>query len=208
MSPDVLAPLITHADDTALMRLRARLAQESESAHLLDVAYRTVETPVGTLLLVATERGLVRVAYEREDHDAVLASVAARVSPRILRAPARLDDVARELDEYFSRRRHGFDLPLDLQLARAVSAYGARALAPDRLRPHRQLRSHRDQGRQPDGSARRRKRLRQEPTARRRAVPPSCAQRRSGRPVRRRRRGEADAACTRSRLSSARGMAR
>ncbi len=118
MSPDVLAPLITHADDTALMRLRARLAQESESAHLLDVAYRTVETPVGTLLLVATERGLVRVAYEREDHDVVLASVAARVSPRILRAPARLDDVARELDEYFSRRRHGFDLPLDLQLAR------------------------------------------------------------------------------------------
>jgi methylated-DNA-[protein]-cysteine S-methyltransferase len=59
----------------------------------------------------------VRVAYESQDHDAVLAALAARVSPRVLRAPARLDAVARQLDDYFAGRRPTFDLPLDLQLA-------------------------------------------------------------------------------------------
>ena len=55
---------------------------------VLDVAYRTLDTPVGTLLLAATETGLVRVAYPIEGHDQVLQALAARVSPRILRAPA------------------------------------------------------------------------------------------------------------------------
>ena len=58
---------------------------------MLDVAYRTIDTPVGTLLLAATTAGLVRVAYDVEGHDAVLAGLADRISPRVLRAPARLD---------------------------------------------------------------------------------------------------------------------
>jgi methylated-DNA-[protein]-cysteine S-methyltransferase len=69
------------------------------------------------LLLAATPAGLVRVAYASEDHDAVLASLAEKVSPRILRAPARLDGAAREIDEYFTGGRTQFDLPLDLRLA-------------------------------------------------------------------------------------------
>ncbi len=129
MNPDVIAALTTSEDDAALMRLRSRLADDSQTAGLLDVAYRTVGSPVGTLLLAATERGLVRVAFEREDHDAVLADIAARVSLRLLRAPARLDEVARELDEYFSRRRQVFDLPLDFQLVR-----GFRRTVLDHLR--------------------------------------------------------------------------
>lgn len=98
-------------------RLHARLAAAADAAGILDVAYRTVDSPLGTLLLAATERGLVRLAYAREDHDAVLDSLGERVSPRLLRVPARLDPVARELDEYFSGRRDAFDLPLDLRLA-------------------------------------------------------------------------------------------
>ena len=103
--------------DDELDRLHARLAVAAEDAGVLDVAYRTLDTPVGTLLLAATEHGLVRVAFAAEGVDAVLASIAARVSPRILRAPRRLDEAARQLGEYFEGRRRGFDLPLDLALS-------------------------------------------------------------------------------------------
>jgi len=104
-------------DDQAYHGLRARLANEAAREGILDVAYRTIDTPVGELLLAATDRGLVRVAYPAENHDAVLSALAGQVSPRILHAPARLDAAARELDEYFARARHAFGLSLDLQLA-------------------------------------------------------------------------------------------
>jgi methylated-DNA-[protein]-cysteine S-methyltransferase len=101
----------------ALARLQAVLERRADAEDLLDVAYRDLDTPLGRLLLAATPAGLVRVAFPVEDADAVLASLAERVSPRVLRAPARLDAVARELDEYFDGRRHAFDVPVDLQLA-------------------------------------------------------------------------------------------
>ncbi|WP_280493614.1 methylated-DNA--[protein]-cysteine S-methyltransferase [Nocardia asiatica] len=104
-------------DADLLATLHARLAAEAESAGLLDIAYRLLDTPVGTLLLAATPAGLVRVAYPAEDHEAVLATLAARISPRILAAPARLDSAAREIEEYFTGRRRHFDLLLDLRLA-------------------------------------------------------------------------------------------
>ncbi|GAA3092068.1 methylated-DNA--[protein]-cysteine S-methyltransferase [Streptosporangium carneum] len=105
-------------DEETQARLHARLAAAADRAGILDVAYRTVDTPVGSLLLAATGEGLVRVAYAREDHEKVLEQLAAGVSPRVLRAPARLDGAARELEEYFAGRRRLFDLPLDLRLAR------------------------------------------------------------------------------------------
>jgi methylated-DNA-[protein]-cysteine S-methyltransferase len=98
--------------------MHERLVAGAEREGLLDVAYHTVDTPVGPLLLAATEQGLVKVAFDRQDHDAVLAGLAAAISPRILRAPARCDPVARQLDEYFTGERHTFDVPLDLRLAR------------------------------------------------------------------------------------------
>ena len=105
------------ADDETLARLHQRLERDAANDQLLDVAYRTVDSPVGTLLLAATTVGLVRVAYDIEDHDAVLATLAGSVSPRVLRAPARLDAVARQLDEYFTKRRTDFEVPVDLRLA-------------------------------------------------------------------------------------------
>jgi len=104
-------------DDAELRVLRDRLAERAVEAGLLDVAYRTIDTPVGSLLLAATPAGLVRVAYASEGHDAVLGTLASRVSPRILHAPHQLDAVARELTEYFDGTRQRFDLPLDLRLA-------------------------------------------------------------------------------------------
>jgi len=107
------------ADEDALARLRLRLELAAEAGEVLDVAYTTVDSPVGSLLLAATPRGLVRVAYEREGHDRVLDTLAQRLSPRVLRAPKRLDAAAQELDEYFRRQRRAFDLPLDLSLSRS-----------------------------------------------------------------------------------------
>jgi methylated-DNA-[protein]-cysteine S-methyltransferase len=104
-------------DEDTMARLHARLASVAQRDGLLDVAYREVATPVGSLLLAATEQGLVRVAYETQDHDRVLAALADLVSPRVLRAPARLDPVARQLEEYFGGQRNRFDVPLDLRLA-------------------------------------------------------------------------------------------
>lgn len=100
-----------------LHRLGKRLAAGALRDGILDIAYRTVDSPVGPLLLAATELGLVRVAYAIEDHDAVLQSLADRISPRILRAPARLDRTAHQLEEYFGGRRDSFEVPLDWRLA-------------------------------------------------------------------------------------------
>jgi methylated-DNA-[protein]-cysteine S-methyltransferase len=104
-------------DEATVARLHTRLASQAQQDGLLDVAYRTVDSPVGLLLLAATDIGLVRVAFAVEDHDAVLSRLAQQVSPRILRSPGRLDATARQLEQYFDRRRTTFDLPFDLSLA-------------------------------------------------------------------------------------------
>lgn len=105
------------SDSVVLDRLHSRLVEAAAAGGTLDVAYRTVDSPLGALLLAATPAGLVRVAYESEGHEAVLRALASLVSPRVLRAPARLDRVAHELDAYFAGRRRAFDVSLDLQLA-------------------------------------------------------------------------------------------
>jgi methylated-DNA-[protein]-cysteine S-methyltransferase len=125
---DVLLDLVGIDLGEDLERLHRRLADAAQSEGILDVAYRSLETPVGPLLLAATELGLVRVAYASEDHDLVLQRLAERISPRILSAPRRLDPVATELDEYFAGRRHVFDLRLDWRLSR-----GFRRAVLDRL---------------------------------------------------------------------------
>ena len=105
-----------------LRRLRERLVTAAQAEGILDVAYRTMDSPVGPLLLAATDVGLVRVAYAGEDHDAVLQTLSDRISPRILHAPARLDMVVRELEEYFTGIRQTFDVALDWRLSSGFRA--------------------------------------------------------------------------------------
>jgi methylated-DNA-[protein]-cysteine S-methyltransferase len=133
LSPDLTDELARAlpAGPGQLAALHERLAAAAAAAGMLDVAYRTLDTPVGTLLLAATERGLVRVAYASEDHDAVLQALADRISPRILSAPERLDPVAAELEEYFAGRRRAFDVPLDWRLAAGFRATVLHHLAAD-----------------------------------------------------------------------------
>lgn len=103
-------------DGQEMETLRRRLAERADEDGLLDIAYRTVDSPFGPLLVAATGEGVVRVAFEREDHDRVLASLAESVSPRILLSGRRTDEVGRQLDEYFAGRRRTFEVPVDLRL--------------------------------------------------------------------------------------------
>jgi methylated-DNA-[protein]-cysteine S-methyltransferase len=105
------------ADPDHLTSLHERLTAAAGSAGVLDVAYRIVESPVGQLLIASTDAGLVRLAFASENHDTVLQTLADRISPRVLNAPARLDAVARELDEYFTGARRAFDVALDWRLS-------------------------------------------------------------------------------------------
>ena len=115
------------ADPDALARLRAGLADAADDDGLLDVAYRTMDSPIGPLLLAATPAGLVRVAFECENHDDVLTELSTAISPRVLHSSRRVDGIARQLDEYFAGRRRVFDVPIDFQLSkgfrRAVLAH-------------------------------------------------------------------------------------
>ncbi|HEU0316743.1 MAG TPA: methylated-DNA--[protein]-cysteine S-methyltransferase, partial [Solirubrobacteraceae bacterium] len=101
-----------------LARLRRRLADAAAADGLLDVAFASTDSPIGRLTLAATPAGLVRLAFDTEARDAVLEELAARLSPRVLEAPARLDTARRELEEYFAGRRDRFDLRLDWSLTR------------------------------------------------------------------------------------------
>ena len=103
-------------DDVAAAVRRATARAEAEG--LLDIAYARADSPLGPLVLAATPQGLVRLAYEDFNGglDAVLEHLSVRVSPRIMEAPGRLDDVRRQLDDFFAGRRRGFDVPLDWAL--------------------------------------------------------------------------------------------
>ncbi|MGW7531031.1 methylated-DNA--[protein]-cysteine S-methyltransferase [Amycolatopsis sp. NPDC054798] len=138
---DLVALASAPGDADLLDRLHRRLEREAERADLVDIAYTTVDSPVGGLLLAATPKGLVRVAYASEDHERVLEALGRKLSPRILRAPKRLDGVAREIDEYFAKDRRAFDVPLDLSLSR-----GFRRLVQTRLPEigYGETRSYRD----------------------------------------------------------------
>jgi methylated-DNA-[protein]-cysteine S-methyltransferase len=116
--------------DAASPELDRLLAERAAEEGLLDVAYATVDSPLGPLVVAATPRGLVRVAYSgfRPDSE-VLEDLAGKVSPRLLEAPARLDAVRRELDEYFDGRRTDFDLPIDWALTRGFTSRVLQATA-------------------------------------------------------------------------------
>jgi methylated-DNA-[protein]-cysteine S-methyltransferase len=100
------------AASAAAQRLTRRIAEEA----LADVSYARVDSPFGTLLLAATKRGLVRVAFPEENVDTTLERLALRISPRIVQAPGPLEQMRRELDEYFDGRRRQFELALDWTL--------------------------------------------------------------------------------------------
>jgi methylated-DNA-[protein]-cysteine S-methyltransferase len=100
--------------------LDARFRAAALRAGLVDIRYDVVDSPIGDLLVASTERGLARIHFGHEGQEEELARI---FGLRVLRVP--LDDVRRELDEYFEGERRDFDLPLDLR----VAAFNAEVLA-------------------------------------------------------------------------------
>jgi methylated-DNA-[protein]-cysteine S-methyltransferase len=92
--------------------LDARFRAAAVTEGLVDVRYDIAESPVGELFIASTARGLCRISYTVEGEDEEIARI---FGVRVLRSP--LDEVRRELDEYFEGRRHEFDLPIDLRVA-------------------------------------------------------------------------------------------
>jgi len=95
--------------------LDRRFRDAAAGEHLLDVAYDLVDTPVGTLLVATTERGLCRIAYDAEP-DREVDLLAHAFGVRVLRSRRPIDSARRQLDEYFAGSRQRFDLPVDLAL--------------------------------------------------------------------------------------------
>lgn len=119
--------------------LTTSLAQRAGKASLLDVAYAEIDSPIGELIVFVTPRGLLRVKYADEPIEGVLADVAAKVSPRILRAPARTDEARHELEAYFGLRRRAFNLPIDWSL---VHGFAGRILRQTARIPFGDVRSY------------------------------------------------------------------
>jgi methylated-DNA-[protein]-cysteine S-methyltransferase len=116
-----------------------QLANRAGDEGLLDVAYAMSDSPFGPLLLAATPRGLVKVSLPGHDPDEALEDLAARISPRVLEAPTRLDEARRELDLYFEGKLTEFGLPLDWQLSKDFRRRALRAI--DRI-PYGRTRSY------------------------------------------------------------------
>jgi methylated-DNA-[protein]-cysteine S-methyltransferase len=115
------------------------LTEQAGAEGLLDVAFTTIDSPFGPLLLASTPQGLVKVSLPGHDPDEALEELAARISPRVLEAPAQLDRARRELDLYFEGKLTEFDLPLDWQLSKDFRRKALRAI--DRI-PYGQTRSY------------------------------------------------------------------
>jgi methylated-DNA-[protein]-cysteine S-methyltransferase len=115
------------------------LTERAAAEGLLDIAYATVDSPFGPLLIATTPRGLVRVSLPGYDPEETLEELSARISPRVLEVPSRLDPVRRQLDLYFEGRLREFDLPLDWQLSKGFRRRALRAV--DRI-PYGKTRSY------------------------------------------------------------------
>lgn len=121
-------------------RATERATAAAREAGLADVSYAVEPSPLGSLLVATTPRGLIRLAYGADERlDDVLEELSRRVSPRVLEAPAALDEVRRELDEYFAGKRHDFDLPIDWRLH---DGFGRRVLKATARIPYGQVLSY------------------------------------------------------------------
>jgi methylated-DNA-[protein]-cysteine S-methyltransferase len=110
-------------------RASQRLAAGASRHGLLDVSYTHLDSPLGTLLIAATGHGLVRVAFPEELDEQVLQELSSKISPRVLETPGGLDPIRRELDEYFTGTRRGFDIALDWKLIGSFASKILRATA-------------------------------------------------------------------------------
>lgn len=118
LEEDRIRSVIRAAAPTAVdaPELAATLAARAEREGLIEVAYSSVDSPVGSLMVAGTDAGLVRLGLAGTDHESMLEQLAEAIGPRVVETSARFDPLRRELEEYFDGRRRRFDYPLDWRL--------------------------------------------------------------------------------------------
>lgn len=84
-----------------------------EAAAGADISCRILDSPLGALLVAGSSRGILRIAFECEGMDAVMRSLGAESSPRVLKSAELLDSVERQLEQYFAGALTRFDVKLD-----------------------------------------------------------------------------------------------
>ena len=94
--------------------LDRRFRDAAADLGLIDVGFDVVDSPIGDLLVAASDRGLAAISFDSEPQDS-LERLARIAGPRVLRSPRSVDGARRELDQYFAGRRRTFDLSLDLR---------------------------------------------------------------------------------------------
>jgi methylated-DNA-[protein]-cysteine S-methyltransferase len=126
----------------ARARRAAKLVAERAAREgLLDVAYGFAQSPFGPLLVATTRRGLVRVAYPDLRAEDVLEALAEEISPRVLESAQATEEIRRQLEEYFERRRRTFAVPVDLS---AVKGFGHKILRQTARIPFGSVVTYRD----------------------------------------------------------------
>ena len=100
--------------ETVTPELDLRFREAAAAAGLLDVGFDVIESPVGPLLVAATDRGLARISFSAEP-ELHLEQLARAYGPRVLRSARSVDSFHRQLDEYFDGRRNDFAVELDLR---------------------------------------------------------------------------------------------
>lgn len=126
---DQLSAPASVAEEAMIAALNSRVIRRVDVDRLVDAAYARVSSPMGELLIVVTAHGLLRIAFDTEELDAVLAETAAVVGPVVVEDSGMTEQAAREIEEYFARSRRSFDIPLDLRLTRGFRARVQQALA-------------------------------------------------------------------------------
>jgi len=72
----------------------------------MSIAFTTIDSPVGPLLLAASDEGLHAIGFSRSRHPVPRGGDWREGDHRLLR------EARRQLDEYFAGRRRSFELPL------------------------------------------------------------------------------------------------
>jgi methylated-DNA-[protein]-cysteine S-methyltransferase len=106
---------MTPLPDSLLEAVAAAAVREG----LADAVFTRLSTPIGRLLVVHGEHGIVRIAFPEEREDAVLAEIAGHLGPRVVGSDRELVDVRDALDAYFAGEGDPHGLPVDLSLVAA-----------------------------------------------------------------------------------------
>jgi methylated-DNA-[protein]-cysteine S-methyltransferase len=106
---------MTPLPDTMLEALASAAVREG----LADAVFTRLATPIGRLLVVQGREGIVRIGFEEEAEDELLAAVAGRLGPRVVASDRELAATRDALSAYLEGDEATLALPVDLSLVHA-----------------------------------------------------------------------------------------